>query len=84
LTVEENRWRAMRYGVEAGLLDLARGEIVSCQRLVEELIEFVKEDAASFGCLAEVEHARTILARGTSAMRQRARVYRCTAGRCQP
>jgi len=72
LLIEENRWRAMRYGIEAGLLDLARGEIVSCQRLVEELIEFVKEDAAAFDCLREVEHARTILARGTSAMRQRA------------
>ena len=71
LLIEENRWRAMRYGVEAGLLDLARGELVACQRLVEELLEFVKEDAATFDCLAEVEHARTILARGTSAMRQR-------------
>jgi glutamate---cysteine ligase / carboxylate-amine ligase len=71
LLIEENRWRAMRYGIEAGLLDLARGELVSCQRLVEELIEFVREDAITFACLTEVEHARKILARGTSAMRQR-------------
>lgn len=71
LLVEENRWRAMRYGVEAGLLDLARGELVSCQRLVEELLAFVDEDALAFGCVAHVHHARTILSRGTSAMRQR-------------
>jgi carboxylate-amine ligase len=75
LLVQENRWRAMRYGVEAGLLDLARGELVTCQRLVDELLEFVWEDAITFGCEDEIRHARTILARGTSAMRQRA-LYR--------
>jgi carboxylate-amine ligase len=75
LLIEENRWRAMRYGVEAGLLDLARGELVACQRLTEELIEFVDEDARFFGCEAEVSHARTILSRGNSAMRQRS-LYR--------
>jgi carboxylate-amine ligase len=72
LLIQENRWRAMRYGVEAGLLDLARGEIVSCQQLVDELIDFVREDALELNCFAEVSHARTILGRGTSAMRQRA------------
>jgi glutamate---cysteine ligase / carboxylate-amine ligase len=85
LLVQENRWRAMRYGVEAGLLDLARGEIVTCHRLVEELIEFVAEDAAVFGGLAEIEHARRILARGTSAMRQRALYAEALAeGQSQP
>jgi carboxylate-amine ligase len=79
LLVEENRWRAMRYGVEAGLLDLARGELVTCQRLVEELMAFVTEDATHFDCLEEVRHARTILARGTSAMRQR-KVYADAVG----
>jgi carboxylate-amine ligase len=70
MLVNENRWRAMRYGTEAGLLDLARGELVAFPTLVEELLELVREDARSLGCLAEVEHARTLLARGTSAQRQ--------------
>ena len=30
----------------------------------------VRPDAEALGCLAEVEHARTIVARGTSAQRQ--------------
>jgi carboxylate-amine ligase len=40
--------------------------------LVDELLAFVQDDARFFDCELEVEHARTILARGTSAMRQRA------------
>jgi len=38
--------------------------------LLSELLELVREDAEALDCLSEVEHARTILARGTSAHRQ--------------
>jgi carboxylate-amine ligase len=41
--------------------------------LLEELFDLVAEDAAYFGCAAEMAHARTIVARGTSADRQLAR-----------
>ncbi len=70
LLINENRWRAARYGVDEGLLDLGRGELLPFAILLEELIELVREDAAELGCLAEVEHARVVLARGTSANRQ--------------
>ena len=70
LLINENRWRAMRYGSDAGLLDLARGELLPFASLLEELIELLREDALALGCLADVEHARVILARGTSAHRQ--------------
>ena len=70
MLVNENRWRAMRYGSDEGFLDLARGELVPFPQLVEEMIALVHEDAVALGCLAEVEHARTILKRGTSAHRQ--------------
>lgn len=66
----ENRWRAMRHSFDEALLDLARGELVPFPILLEELIELAREDAQALDCLAEVEHARTILARGTSAHRQ--------------
>jgi carboxylate-amine ligase len=74
MLVNENRWRAMRYGFDEGLLDLGRGELLPFAELLEELIELIREDAIALGCLPEVEHARTILARGTSAHRQ-IRVY---------
>ena len=74
MLLTENRWRAMRYGTDEGLLDLARGELVPFPELLEEMITLLREDALALGCLAEIEHARTILQRGTSAHRQM-RVY---------
>jgi carboxylate-amine ligase len=68
--IAENRWRAMRYSFDEKLLDLARGELVGFPELAEELIALVAEDAQMLGCHAEIEHIRTILARGTSAHRQ--------------
>jgi len=68
--IAENRWRAMRYSFDEQLLDLARGELVPFSQMVEELIALVREDAEALGCVREVEYARTILERGTSAHRQ--------------
>lgn len=75
MLVDENRWRAQRYGLDAGLVDFGRGEIVPYPHLLEELLDLIAEDAAFFGCEGEVAAARSILARGTSAHRQLA-VYR--------
>jgi carboxylate-amine ligase len=66
----ENRWRAMRYSFDEGLIDLAKGEVVPHAQLVDELLEIVHKDAEELGCAADVERARDILARGTSAHRQ--------------
>ena len=73
--VDENRWRAQRYGIDEGMVDFGRGEIVPFPQLMDELLELVREDAKHFGCVAEVEHARTIVERGTSSHMQ-ARAYR--------
>lgn len=70
MLVTENRWRAMRYGPDEGLIDFGKSEIVPFDALLEELIGLVGEDAEALGCAAELAHARTILARGTSAHRQ--------------
>lgn len=71
MLIGENRWRAQRYGIDEGLVDFGRGEIVPYAHLLGELIELVREDAAVLGCAAEVARAPEILARGTSAHRQR-------------
>jgi len=75
LLINENRWRAQRYGIDEGMVDLGKGEIVPYAELLEELIALTAEDAEHFGCTAEVAHARTILERGTSAHRQLARYH---------
>jgi glutamate---cysteine ligase / carboxylate-amine ligase len=71
--IRENRWRAQRYGIEKGMVDFGKGEVVPFSTLLDELIDLVAEDAAFFGCTAEIAHARTIVQRGTSADRQLAR-----------
>ena len=68
--IAENRWRAMRYSFNEKLLDLARDELVPFSELVEELLVLLREDGEALGCTKELEHARTILERGTSAHRQ--------------
>ncbi len=55
------------------MVDFGKGAIVPFGELLEELFELVAEDADHFGTTAEVEHARIILKRGTSADRQLAR-----------
>jgi carboxylate-amine ligase len=70
MLLNENRWRAMRYGIDEGLLDLAKSEIVPFAELLEEILQLIDEDAAALNCTREVEHARLILQRGTSAHRQ--------------
>ena len=72
MLVNENRWRAQRYGIDEGLVDFGRGRIVPVNELVDELLDLVSEDAEALGCVKEAEHIRTICERGTSAHQQRA------------
>ncbi|MEN3794110.1 carboxylate-amine ligase [Fulvimarina sp. MAC3] len=68
--VQENRWRALRYGMAEGLIDFGIGEVVPFSDLAEELIDLTRPHAEELGCLPEVEHIRAIAAEGTSADRQ--------------
>ncbi|WP_210188747.1 carboxylate-amine ligase [Hyphomicrobium sp. CS1BSMeth3] len=68
--LEENRWRAQRYGLQGSLFDFGRGELVPYADLLEEILAIIHEDAVALGCLEEVQGARRILAEGTSADRQ--------------
>ena len=78
--LSENRWRAQRYGVNGTLFDFGKGELVPFRHLIEELLGMVREDAEALGCRPEVEHARTIVQRGTSADRQLACFNRLLSG----
>ncbi len=68
--LNENRWLAQRRGVAGQMVDFGKGERVPYADLLEELIELTREDAERLDCVAEVEHARDIVKRGTSAQRQ--------------
>jgi carboxylate-amine ligase len=79
MLIDENRWRAQRYGFDQGLVDFGKGAIVPYAGLLEEILALVDPDARHFDCVDEVVHAREILARGTSAHRQLAVFERARA-----
>ena len=68
--LEENRWRAQRYGLQGSLFDFGRGKLIPYADLLEEILTLIHEDAVAIGCLHDVLGARRILAQGTSADRQ--------------
>ncbi|MEQ8227523.1 MAG: carboxylate-amine ligase [Rhodospirillales bacterium] len=70
MLIEENRWRAQRYGTDEGLVDFGKGEVVPFSQLVDEITSLIDEDVEALGCTAQIAHLKTILARGTSAHRQ--------------
>lgn len=70
MLINENRWRAMRYSYDEGLIDLAKGEVVDYAELIAEIVEFIREDAEHLGCVREIEGLRDILEQGTSAHNQ--------------
>jgi carboxylate-amine ligase len=72
--IEENKWRAVRYGLDGKLIDLGQEQELPARRLVRELIEWFVDDVLDdIGSRKEVEYAFKILEQGTSADRQLAR-----------
>ena len=70
MLIRENRWRAMRYSFDEGLIDLAKGRVVAFEDLISELCSLISEDAKALGCEKEIKGIHDILSRGTSAHRQ--------------
>ena len=70
MLIRENRWRAMRYSFDEGLIDLAKGRVVPFENLLDEMLSLIAEDAEALGCTDEVNDLRHIMQRGTSAHRQ--------------
>ncbi|MFO0877301.1 MAG: carboxylate-amine ligase [Gemmataceae bacterium] len=69
--IEENKWRAVRYGLDGKLLDLGKQEEIPIHDLIHELIEsFLADVIDELGTRREIEYAFTILEQGNSASRQ--------------
>ncbi len=68
--LRENKWRAMKDGVEGRLLDLGKEQEVPVCDLVEEMIQLVQDTAEQLGTREEIERLREICKDGTSADRQ--------------
>jgi carboxylate-amine ligase len=73
--LDENKWRAVRYGIAETLIDFGKAREVPFHTLMEELLAWIDDVLDELGSRTEAEYVHTILRQGTSADRQLA-VYR--------
>ena len=68
--INENKWRAARYGIDAKLIDFGKQEEVSSKELIYELLEFVDDVVDDLGSRNELKYINTMIENGTGADRQ--------------
>jgi carboxylate-amine ligase len=68
--LDENRWRASRYGLDGKLIDFGKETEVETRSLLNELLEFVSTEVNELGTEREMAHIERIMRGGTGADRQ--------------
>jgi carboxylate-amine ligase len=77
--IEENRWRASRYGLDGKMIDFGKSAEVPTRQLIRELLDLIGEEIDELGSRAYIQPIEQMLMHGTSADRQ-LRVYDSTDG----
>ncbi|HEX7295765.1 MAG TPA: carboxylate-amine ligase [Pyrinomonadaceae bacterium] len=77
MLIEENKWRAVRYGLDGKMIDFGKRTEVPVRVLIRELLEFVDDVLDDLRSRKEIRHIQTILNRGTSSDEQ-VRVWKQT------
>jgi carboxylate-amine ligase len=70
MLIQENKWRAVRWGIDGKMIDFGKQKEVPTRDLVLELLEFVDDVVDELGSRKEIDHIHTILQRRTSAEEQ--------------
>lgn len=68
--VNENKWRASRYGIDGRLIDFGKQEEVDTRKLIFELLDFVDDVVDDLGSREAINYVHKILDKGTGADRQ--------------
>ena len=68
--INENKWRASRYGIEGKLIDFGKEKEIPTLDLINELLEFVDGVVDDLGSRTHIEKVHQIFERGTGADRQ--------------
>lgn len=68
--LNENKWRASRYGINGKLIDFGKEKEVETRALILELLDFVDDVVDDLGCRHEISRILSILENGTGADRQ--------------
>ena len=80
LVNNENRWQAIRYGLDGVMLDAVTGSVSSVRDGVRQLLDALQPNALALDCSSELDSVAEILRRGTSADRQARSFSRAIAG----
>lgn len=75
--INENKWRASRYGIDGYLIDFGKEEEINTRVLIYELLDFVDDVVDHLGSRQRINYVHKMLERGTGADRQLA-VYEKT------
>ncbi|MEO6285171.1 MAG: carboxylate-amine ligase [Dyadobacter sp.] len=70
MLINENKWRAARYGIHGKLIDFGKQEEVEYKILVVELLEFIDDVVDELGSRKEIDYIHQIMEMGTGADRQ--------------
>ncbi|WP_149244004.1 carboxylate-amine ligase [Dyadobacter sp. 32] len=70
MLINENKWRAARYGIQGKLIDFGKQEEVDYRILAGELLEFIDDVIDELGSRKEIEYIHQIMEMGTGADRQ--------------
>lgn len=68
--INENKWRAARYGIEGKMIDFGKQEEIDFRVLIMELISFISDVVDDLNSWEEVNYALQMLQNGTGADRQ--------------
>lgn len=68
--LNENKWRASRYGIDGKMIDFGKEEEVNTRVLLYELLEFVDDVVDELGSRHRLDYIHQILENGTGADRQ--------------
>ena len=69
--IDENKWRAVRFGLDGNLIDFGKAKELPARELITEMLEWFVDDVVDeLGSRREVEYAFEIMRGGTSADRQ--------------
>ncbi len=68
--IDENRWRAARYGLDGKLIDFGREQEMEARTLLNEMLEFIGPELEELGSSKELAHIERILREGNGADRQ--------------
>jgi carboxylate-amine ligase len=68
--LNENKWRASRYGIDGSLIDFGKEMEVNTRSLIQELLDFVDDVVDELGSREDINYVSKMLERGTGADRQ--------------